>query len=110
MDEHQALVAYEHIARITGQMLAAAEAAQWDRLTALEQQCSALFAPLMAAPGDGVPPSAEYRRRKAQLIRNILADDAQIRVLVEPQLDNLSALLGASRQKQRLVQAYESDG
>jgi flagellar protein FliT len=109
MDEQQALVAYEHIARITGQMLAAAKAAQWDRLTALEEQCSALFAPLMAEPERAAPPSAEYRQRKAELLRAILDDDARIRVLVEPRLEDLTALLGATRQKQQLNRAYQPD-
>src|SRR6185436_12827839 len=75
-----ALVTYERIARLTGQMLAAAEAAQWHRLTALEQQCAGLFAPLLVEPERAQPPSAAYRRRKAELIRNILDDDARIRV------------------------------
>jgi flagellar protein FliT len=108
MDEHQILAAYESIAGVTRQMLAAAQAGEWDRLTALESECSTLFAPLIAH--DRQPPAgAEYVRRKAELIRGILTDDAQIRVLVEPQLENLSTLLGATRQKQRLARAYQSD-
>ena len=108
MNEQQILAAYERIARVTRQMLDAAQAGQWDQLTALEGECSTLFAPLVEH--DRQPPTgAEYIRRKAELIRGILADDAQIRVLVEPQLDNLSALLGSTRQKQRLARAYQSD-
>ena len=133
MDEQQILATYERIARVTRQMLAAAQAGQWDRLTTLERDCSTLFAPLVEH--DRQPPAGadysrdtsiskqelprtgrgeinaarDYVRRKAELIRGILADDAQIRLLVEPQLDNLSALLGSTRQKQRLVRAYESD-
>ena len=110
MDEQQTLVAYERIARITGQMLGAARVSQWDRLTALERECSALFAPLVAAPDRPVPASAEYRRRKAELIRNILADDARIRALVEPRLQDLSSLLCSARQKQKLDRAYRAAG
>jgi hypothetical protein len=47
------------------------------------EECSALFAPLVTAPDRPAPASAEYRQRKAQLIRSILADDARIRALVE---------------------------
>ena len=104
MDEQQTLARYERIARVTGQMLAAAEAGQWDRLTTLEQEVSALFAPLIVDPL--APSSVEYRERTAELMRQILADDARIRALVEPHLEELSALLGATRRKQTLERAY----
>jgi flagellar protein FliT len=91
-------------------MLSAAEAGEWDHLTALEQDCSALFAPLIAEPGGDEPRSPEYRQRKAQLLRRILAEDARIRALVEPRLEELSALLGANRRKQRLDHAYRAAG
>ena len=108
MDEQLILATYESIAGLTRRMLAAAQASQWDRLTALEKEASGLFEPLMAH--DRTPPAdAEYRRRKAELIRGILADDAQIRLLVEPRLRDLSSLLGSARQEQRLVRAYETD-
>jgi flagellar protein FliT len=109
MDEQQVLATYEHIARLTGQMLAAAQASQWDRLTALEQECSALFAPLMAQPERPAPASADYVSRKSELIRHILADDAQIRLLVEPRLEDLAALLSTGRQQRQLNRAYQRD-
>jgi flagellar protein FliT len=110
MDEQQTLARYERIARLTGQMLAAARASQWDRLTALEQECSALFAPLIAEQDRAGPVSVEYQRCKAELIRHILADDAKIRLLVEPRLEDLAALLCATRHKAQLNRAYQSDG
>ena len=109
MDEQQVLATYERIARLTGQMLAAAQAGQWDRLTALEQECGALFAPLIDQPEQPVSANAEYRTRKAELIRHILDDDARIRVLVEPRLEDLAALLSAGRQKRQLNRAYQPD-
>jgi flagellar protein FliT len=109
MDERLILATYESIARLTRRMLAAAQAGLWDEVTTLEQEVSGLFAPLVAH--DHEPPAgAEYRRRKVELIRDILADDAQIRLLVEPRLKDLSALLGSTRQEQRLARAYETDG
>jgi len=110
MDEQQTLATYERIARLTGQMLAAAEASQWERLTALEQDCRTLVAPLIGEPERAVPGSAEYRQRQAELLRHILADDARIRALVEPRLTELAALLGATRRKQTLEQAYWAGG
>ena len=110
MDEQQTLATYERIACLTGQMLHAAEASQWDRLSALEQDCRALFAPLIAEPDRELPRSLEYRQRKAELLRWILAEDARIRALVEPRLEELSTLLGATRRKQQLDHAYRADG
>ena len=40
----------------------------------------------MAQPERSAPASADYVSRKSELIRHILADDAQIRLLVEPRL------------------------
>ena len=110
MDEQQTLATYERIARLTGQMLAAAEAGQWDQLTALEQETSALFAPLIAEPHRPARTSPEYRERMSVLLRQILGDDARLRALVEPRLSELSALLGATRRKQTLERAYRSGG
>ena len=109
MDEQQTLATYERIASLTGEMLHAAEASDWDRLSALERDCSALFAPLIAEPDRKVPRSLEYRQRKAELLRRILAEDARIRALVEPRLEELSTLLGSTRRKQRLDDAYRAD-
>jgi len=97
---------YESISRLTRQMLAAARSSDWDQLVALEKNCYAMFAQLFAST-DGRPRSAEFRRRKTELICGVLDDDAQIRMLVEPWLVNLSALIGNTRQQTRLSQAYQ---
>jgi flagellar protein FliT len=108
MDEELVLATYESIARLNRRMLAAAQAGLWEQLTDLEREASALLAPLVEHDR-ARPASAEYRRRKSALIRDILADDQQIRVLVEPRLQELSDLLGSTRREQRLASAYESD-
>lgn len=108
MNEEFILHTYECISLVTKQMLAAARGGQWDTLVSLERECSALFAPLFTGD-DSRPRSPEFQRRKAELIRSVLDDDAQIRVLVEPWLAQLSDLLCHSGKRRQLSQAYGSN-
>jgi Flagellar protein FliT len=88
-------------------MLAAARAADWDGLVAHEKQCAARLSLLIAdQPEEAQTPA--FRQRKAELIHQMLAHDAEIRLLVEPRLATLSAFLGNSRQQSRLHQTYRS--
>ena len=107
MNGDQVLSIYASIADLTRQMLAAARIDAWDTLIALEKACSAHFARLLAGE-DNRPRDAGYQRRKSELIRSVLADDAQIRLLVEPWQARLAALLGHNGQQRRLRQTYES--
>ena len=109
MDDDLVLAIYIRIADLTRQMLAAARIGEWDRLIALERACSTLFARLPAVEDDR-PHSAEYQRRKAELIRGVLDDDAQIRMLVEPWQARLSALIDHHGQQRRLQQTYATGG
>src|SRR5476649_796252 len=85
MNNDQILAIYESISRLTRQMLAAARGGEWDALVRLERDCSGLFARLFTSE-DEAPRSDEFQRRKAALIRGVLDDDAEIRLLVEPWL------------------------
>lgn len=105
MDCNQILAAYEDIACLTHQMLVAARAGDWDRMVILEKECAAHFALLLAGNTEA-PHDDGYLQRKAGLIRRILDDDAQIRLLVEPWLEKLSTLIGSTRQQSRLHQTY----
>jgi len=107
MNGDQILAVYETISRLTRQMLAAARDSNWERLVALEKDCSAQIARL-DGNGDGVTRDLDYQRRKASLIRRILDDDAEIRLLVEPWLAQLSVLIGNTRQQARLHRAYRA--
>ncbi len=106
MNGEQVLAIYETVAQYTRQMLAAARSSEWARLTALEKACSAQIAQLQSS--DHAPGDAAYQRRKAALIHGILADDAAIRLLVEPWLATLSQLIGHTQQQARLHRAYGS--
>ena len=105
MDDDLELAIYAGIARLTGQMLAAARSNEWDTLIALEKACSTHFARLLAKE-DGRPRDAQYQRRKAELIRGVLDDDAAIRLLVEPWQAQLLAMLGSTKHQRRLHETY----
>jgi flagellar protein FliT len=105
MDSDQILAMYEEASRLTHKMLLAARANDWDRLVAYEKVCSVRFERLISEQ-PRQPQSAEFQRRKGALIRAMLDDDAQIRLVVEPWLKTLSMLIGNTRQRSRLNQAY----
>jgi flagellar protein FliT len=107
MNDEHVLTTYESISRLTKQMLAAARDGDWDALVQLERDCSGLFARLFTDDTNR-PRSAAFQHRKAQLIRDILDDDAQIRLLVEPWLNQLSSLLSHTGHQRRLSQAYRA--
>lgn len=107
MDGEAIIAIYEVIADTTRQMLTAAQAGDWERLVSLEKGCSTCFARLFEREGKGEL-SIECQRRKAALIRRVLDDDAQIRLLVQPWLVDLTALIGNTRQQSRLSQAYKT--
>lgn len=99
------LTAYEHVAQLTRDMLAAAREQDWDRLIALENACKSAFSELVDAPSATVLP-AEAVRHKAALIRQILADDAAIRDIVQPWVAELGQWLGNANRAGKLRDAY----
>ncbi len=108
MNGDDILAIYERVSDTTRQMLTAARLSDWDRLIDLEKECSAMFARLFEVE-DGGTRSAEFQRRKAGLIRRVLDYDAQIRLLVEPWLVDLTAMIGSTRQQNRLSETYKAD-
>lgn len=76
---------YEAIAQTSRKMLCAARREDWDEVARLEDQCRRLIAELKAAGGCERLGGAQQRRR-IELLRGILADDAQIRARAEPWL------------------------
>jgi flagellar protein FliT len=108
------MIAYENILETydamsvkSAQMVVAARSADWNRLVALEKDCSALVAALKQVDKPDSRPDAGYVKRKVALIRKVLADDAEIRRHTEPWMTRLQAYLGSARQEQRLLHAYE---
>jgi flagellar protein FliT len=99
------LEVYDQLSQVTGSMLSAARAADWDRLISLEQDCSALVARLSSLERDAPLPEP-LRSRKASLIRKVLGDDAAIRDITEPWLAQLGEMLGTHRRSRRLLDSY----
>jgi flagellar protein FliT len=105
MNGEQILSEYGKIALLTRRMLETARRSDWDALIDLERDCARHFSQLIENNHDQ-PDDPGYRGRKATLIRRILDDDAEIRLLVEPWLAQLSLLIGNTQQQARLHQAY----
>lgn len=96
---------YESVALASAAMLEAARRADWDAMVAAEGRCAELIARLRAA-GAEAPLCPEGRRRKSEIIRRVLAHDAEIRRLVDPRMRELEGLLSASATQRRVDQAY----
>src|SRR3954470_10034090 len=95
------LASYELLAQVTSRMRDAAVNDDWDSVIALESQCAGLYTQLMAAGAERTP-DLDRDRRKAELIRKVLADDAQIRERLSGQLVNIWRLLQGGHQVSRL--------
>ena len=106
----QLLSYYEAIERASAEMLSAARAGNWDEVVKLEGACVLLISQLKHAaqePGDGArraqaqaqaPESAsEAAKVKSRLMQRILVNDAEIRHLAEPWLQDLDDTLAGRR-------------
>jgi flagellar protein FliT len=88
---------YEAIERASADMLDAAKAGDWDQVVKLEGACVLLIAQLKhVAKEKSIAP--EQARLKTRIMQRILVNDAEIRTLAEPWLEDLDHLLaGRSR-------------
>lgn len=86
------LTLLEDMRQISGHMVEAARANDWDRLVSLEQSVAALRDSLAA--NDGPISSPSERARKFELMKQILADDAEVRRHVEPWMQQVKVFLG----------------
>jgi flagellar protein FliT len=102
---YQVIVNYESLFAITSQMRNAAVLGEWDQLIGLEQQCSKHVSNMK--PVDATAQLDEPTRQlKIQLIKKILADDAEIRNRTESWMGQLQRIIQSNRQEQRLQRAY----
>jgi flagellar protein FliT len=77
MTPNDVLAMYENIAGLTNKMVVAARSSDWDGLSILEKQCSQESQSVQAG---ALPPlSAAARKRKIDLLKQILANDRTIR-------------------------------
>ncbi len=104
-----ALALYETMSDISGKMAEAARNCDWDRLVALEAECSGVARHLEANEA-GMPAPPELRARKVELIRKILADDAEVRRHTQPWMEQVKQFLGAGVIARDLRRAYGTPG
>lgn len=99
---------YESMGRLSTAMAAAARANDWDTLCELERQVAGLRDSLMRQDPASRQASLDEsdRQRKVSLIRQILADDREIRAHAEPWMENVRAMLSAGSRRNALNAAY----
>ncbi len=105
--ESRIIERYTRMADASGRMLAAARLDDWNTVSETEKECTRLIAEL-STMGDLVPTDPHLRERKLALMKQVLADDAEIRVLTQPWMQKLDALLRSSDTVARLDRAYGS--
>jgi flagellar protein FliT len=91
--EAQLISYYEAIEKASVEMLSAARSGDWDEVCKLEGACVLLIAQLKAAASAQELGAAE-QPLKAKLMQRILLNDAEIRQLAEPWLDELGRNIG----------------
>jgi flagellar protein FliT len=97
---------YESIKRTTGEMLSAAQRGDWDNLLRNEARCHELIGQLKAHV-KAHPLSGTERQQKIAIIRQVLADDAAIRNLLDPWLAKVGTLLQTNAAAKKAGQAYQ---
>jgi flagellar protein FliT len=83
---------YEAIEQASQDMLEAARSGNWDHVVKLEGACAVLISQLKnAASSRNLAP--EEAQLKSRIMQRILVNDAEIRNLAEPWIDDLDQLL-----------------
>lgn len=88
---------YEAIEQASCDMLAAAKSGDWDSVVKLEGACVLLISQLKHAARQE-PLDVDAARTKAKIMQRILVNDAEIRHLAEPWLQDLDDMLAGKSQ------------
>lgn len=89
---HKLLDYYIAIEESSRKMLEAAKAEDWDQVVRYEGACAVLIEQLrFKSQAEELP--AEHRPEKARIMQRILRNDAEIRILAEPWLEDLDHML-----------------
>ena len=84
---------YEAIEKASADMLSAARSGNWDEVVKLEGACAVLIAQLKNAAHSSHLMQNEAKE-KSRIMQRILLNDAEIRHLAEPWLEDLDHMLG----------------
>ncbi len=83
---------YEAIEQASQDMLEAARSGDWDQVVKLEGACALLIAQLKRNAAER-PLASDEAQLKSRIMQRILVNDAEIRQLAEPWLEDLDNLL-----------------
>ncbi|MEP7296998.1 MAG: flagellar protein FliT [Burkholderiales bacterium] len=83
---------YEAIEKASQDMLEAARSGNWDEVLKLEGACALLISQLKHRAAEK-PLGVDEAQLKSRIMQRILVNDAEIRQLAEPWLDELDELL-----------------
>jgi flagellar protein FliT len=108
MQSQHIIDSYKSISQLTGQMVMAAKAGDWDGLTELELHCRSKVEELKTLK-EGGNMDSEHKKQKVEVIKKILADDKRIRDLTEPWMNSLHAILSANYKGKLVTEAYKQD-
>jgi len=97
---------YESIGHVSQLMLTAARHRDWDTLVDAERCCAVLIARLQTVGASDGDLDSEGKKRKQQIIRRVLAEDAEIRDLTQPWLQQLESHLGSARRARDVKATY----
>ena len=101
----RAIENYETLSTLTRELREAAARGEWDRLTEIQQQRTALVES-MAALDSSTCLGELALRRKNELIEQVLADEAETRERVKTWMAQMESELQEGRQELRLFQAH----
>ncbi|MEK8048936.1 flagellar protein FliT [Ideonella sp. DXS22W] len=87
---------YEAIERASADMLEAARAGNWDHVIKLEGACVLLISQLKNAARNNAL-SAEESQLKSRIMKRVLVNDAEIRHLAEPWLEDIDDMMNGRR-------------
>jgi flagellar protein FliT len=83
---------YEAIEKASADMLTAARSGDWDQVVKLEGACALLISQLKHAANAQML-DTEEAQLKSRIMQRILVNDAEIRQLAEPWLEDLDGIL-----------------
>lgn len=83
---------YEAIEQASADMLSAARLGDWDQVVKLEGACALLISQLKHA-ANSQHLDSEEAQLKSRIMQRILVNDAEIRQLAEPWLEDLDGIL-----------------
>jgi len=106
-DSESLFTCYEAIARLTAEMVNAAEVGNWEVVSTLERE-SATYVDALRRSEPHPQLSREDLERKRTLLVRILEDDARVRAMVYPRLDRLQKRIDTARRATNASNAYGS--